>query len=167
MGTMANWPRDDAVFPLCAAVVTQFEGFRAHPYRDIVGVPTIGYGVIQYPGGAMVRMSDSPITQAQATQFLIHQLGLKSRAIAPMFQARVTAHQAAAMLSLVYNIGTGAFGRSTLLRKVNAGDSAGAADQFLVWDKGHIDGQAVAIAGLLARRQAERALFLTPDHRAA
>ena len=67
------------------------------------------------------------------------------------------------MLSLTYNIGTGAFSTSTVLRKVNSGDIAGAADAFLLWDKGTVDGQLVVIPGLLKRRQAERTVFLTHD----
>src|ERR1700743_2745154 len=102
---MANWPGNDAVFPLCTAIVKQFEGFRASPYLDSVGVPTIGYGTIQYPGGEAVKMSDPAITEPQGIQFLNYQLGLKGNTIAPMFQKRVTLHQGAAMLSLVYNIG--------------------------------------------------------------
>ena len=160
---MANWPGNDAVFPLCTAIVKQFEGFRASPYLDSVGVPTIGYGTIQYPGGEAVQMSDPAITEPQGIQFLNYQLGLKADAIAPRFQRPVTLHQGAAMLSLTYNIGTGAFSTSTVLRDVNAGNIAGAADAFLLWDKGTVDGQLVVIPGLLKRRQAERTVFLTHD----
>jgi lysozyme len=80
-----------------------------------------------------------------------------------MLQQPASLHQAAAMLSLTYNIGTGAFGSSSVLRKFNTGDTAGAADAFLMWDKGTVDGQLVVIQGLLNRRQAERTVFLTAD----
>lgn len=53
-----------------------------------------------------------------------------------------------------------------MLAKFNAGDSVGAADQFLVWDKAHVGGKVVALAGLDDRRRAERALFLTADTKA-
>ena len=160
---MANWPGDNAVFPLCTTLLKQFEGFRASPYLDSVGVPTIGYGTIQYPGGEAVQMSDPAITEPQGIQFLDYQLSLKSQVIAPRFQRPVSLHQGAAMLSLTYNIGSGAFGTSSVLRKFNAGDIAGAADAFLLWDKGTVDGQLVVIPGLLKRRQAERTYFLTHD----
>jgi lysozyme len=117
---MANWPGDNAVFPLCTTLLKQFEGFRASPYRDSVGVPTIGYGTISYPGGEAVQMSDPAITEPQGIQFLDYQLALKSKIIAPMFQRPLTLHQAAAMLSLTYNIGTGGFGTSSVLRKAKA-----------------------------------------------
>ena len=160
---MANWPGNDAVFPLCTAIVKQFEGFRASPYLDSVGVPTIGYGTIQYPGGEAVQMSDPAITEPQGIQFLNYQLGLKADAIAPRFQRPVTLHQGAAMLSLTYNIGTGAFSTSTVLRDVNAGNIAGAADAFLLWDKGTVDGKLVEIEGLFQRRAFERTFFLRQD----
>jgi len=74
-----------------------------------------------------------------------------------------TIHQAAAMLSLAYNIGTSAFSTSTVLKEFNAGNIQAAADAFLLWDKAHVNGQPVVVAGLLNRRKAEEAVFLTPD----
>ena len=65
-----------------------------------------------------------------------------------------------ALVSLTYNIGLGAFGKSTVLRKLNAGDRAGAADAFHAWRKG---GGRV-LPGLVSRRQREAALFLKPPH---
>src|ERR1700759_4445069 len=117
---MANWPGNNAVFPLCTSIVKQFEGFRAAPYLDSVGVPTIGYGTIQYPGGEAVKMRDPAITEPQGIQFLNYQRVLKADAISPRFQKKVSLHQGAAMLSLTYNIGSGAFSSSSVLRKFNA-----------------------------------------------
>ena len=67
----------------------------------------------------------------------------------------LTQNQFDALVSLTYNIGSGAFNNSTLL-KLNKGDYQGAADQFLVWNKA--DGK--VMKGLVRRREAERALFL-------
>jgi len=160
---MANWPGDDAVFPFCMPLIKQFEGFKSAPYKDSAGIPTIGYGTIQYPNGKAVTMNDPAVTEDQATGFLTYEMGLKSKAIAPLLQKPATLHQAAAMLSLTYNIGIGAFQSSTVLRKFNAGDIAGAADAFLMWDKATVDGQKVVVPGLHNRRVQERAIFLTPD----
>jgi lysozyme len=160
---MPNWPGDDAVFPFCAPIIKQFEGFRASPYLDSIGKPTIGYGTIQYPNGTAVTMKDAAVTEDQAEVYLKYEMGLKSAAIAPLLAQLATLHQAAAMLSLAYNIGTGAFQGSTVLRKFNAGDIAAAADAFLMWDKGTVNGQKVVIPGLLNRRTQERTLFLTAD----
>ena len=160
---MANWPGDDAVFPFCMPLIKQFEGFQAAPYKDSAGIPTIGYGTIQYPDGKAVTMNDAPVSEDQATSLLAYEMSLKSKAIAPLLQKLATLHQAAAMLSLAYNIGSAAFASSTVLRKFNAGDIPGAADAFLMWDKATVDGKLVVIQGLLNRREAERTIFLTAD----
>ncbi|GAA0546729.1 lysozyme [Rhizomicrobium palustre] len=160
---MANWPGDSDVFPLTLPLIKQFEGFRTAPYKDSAGIPTIGYGTILYPNGKSVTMADAAITESQATGFLAAQMALKSKIIAPMLQKTATLHQAAAMLSLAYNIGTAGFQTSSVLKKFNLGDIPGAADAFLLWDKATVDGQHVVIAGLHNRRVAERTIFLTAD----
>jgi lysozyme len=144
-------------------IIKQFEGFRAAPYLDSVGVATIGYGTIQYPDGSKVTMKDPACTDVEATQWLSYEMSLKSKSIAPLLTRAATLHQAAAMLSLAYNIGSGAFKTSTVLRKFNAGDIPGAADAFLMWDKGTVDGKKVVIPGLHNRRVQERTIFLTAD----
>jgi len=160
---MANWPGDSAVFPFCMPLIKKFEGFRAAPYKDSASIPTIGYGTILYPTGKAVTMTDKPVTEEDATGFLSYQMSLKSKAIGPMLQKLASLHQAAAMLSLTYNIGTSAFQSSTVLKKFNAGDIQGAADAFLMWDKATVDGQRVVIDGLHNRRLAEQAIFITAD----
>jgi lysozyme len=75
-------------------------------------------------------------------------------------KVKLTQNQFDALVSLVYNIGPPNFNGSTLLRKLNAGDYAGAADQFLVWNKGRVGRKLVVISGLVNRRNAERQLFL-------
>lgn len=160
---MANWPGDDAVIPVSMPLIKQFEGFRGTPYKDSAGIPTIGYGTILYPTGKAVTMADKPVSETDASGFLAFQMGLKAKQIAPMLQKPASLHQAAAMLSLTYNIGSAAFQSSSVLKKFNAGDIAGAADAFLMWDKATVDGQHVVIQGLHNRRVAERAVFLTAD----
>jgi len=108
-------------------------------------------------------MNDAPVSQAQANDFLAYQMGLKSKAIAPLLQKPATLHQAAAMLSLAYNIGSTAFQSSTVLKRFNSGDLHAAADAFLLWDKATVDGKLVVVQGLLNRRQQERTLFLTAE----
>ena len=160
---MANWPGDDVVFPLCMPIIKDFEGFRAAPYKDSAGIPTIGYGTIAYPDGRRVAMDDPPVTEAQASGYLSFQMSQKSSALASYLQRAAGVHQSAAMLSLTYNIGTGAFKGSSVLRDFNHDDIPGAADAFLLWDKAWINGQLVVVPGLLKRRQQERTIFLTAD----
>ena len=160
---MPNWPSDAAVFPLCLPVIKQFEGFRAKPYKDSAGIPTIGYGTIRYPDGKAVKMTDPAVTEKKAETYLRFEMSQKSAVLAPCLQRKATLHQAAAMLSLTYNIGSGAFKGSTVLRKFNLGDIPGSADAFLMWDKATVDGQLVVIPGLHKRRVQEREIFLTAD----
>lgn len=158
------WPCDAAILALAADVVKRWEGLRLSPYRCPSGFPSIGYGARFYPDGKAVAMNDPAITEGEADEFLLRALeaalaGLKrSAAHAP------TAHQAAAMLSLAYNIGDANFARSTLLAKFNAGDAAGAAAEFPKWCHGHQGGRLVVLQGLLRRREDEAALFLAPDN---
>ena len=63
------------------------------------------------------------------------------------------------MVSIAFNIGTGGFARSSVLRRHNARDFTGAADAFLLWNKG---GGRV-LAGLVRRRKAERDLYPTTE----
>lgn len=160
---MLYWPDDTKVLALCVPLVKQFEGFRSAPYRDSADIPTIGYGTTMYASGRKVSMADRPISEAEASEFLEKELLMKRRLISGLFQRMPTLHQAAAMLSLAYNIGTGAFQTSTVLKRFNEGDMLAAANAFLLWNKETVGGKKVKSPGLLNRRQIERSYFLTPD----
>jgi lysozyme len=71
----------------------------------------------------------------------------------------LTAAERAALVSFAFNVGLGALSRSTLLRRVNAGDRAGAAGEFSRWVYGTAAGRKVRLGGLVRRRRAEAALF--------
>ena len=75
----------------------------------------------------------------------------------------LTDNQLSALVSFVYNVGIGAFASSTLLRKLNARDYVGAANELLRWDKGTVNGKKVVLRGLTIRRAKERAVFLKGD----
>jgi lysozyme len=160
---MSNWPGDTAVFALAVPLIKTFEGYEAKPYLDSVGVATIGYGTTRYPDGAKVTMQDPACTDAEATAWLTDFIGNTSKQIGPLLTRTPTLHQAAAMLSLSYNIGVPSFKTSTVLRLFNAGDITGSANAFLMWDKGTVKGQKVVIPGLHNRRVKEQAFFLTAD----
>lgn len=128
----------------------QFEGLRLSAYQDQVGVWTIGYGHT----GADVT-PDLTITQAQAEQLLLDDVGSASKCVNGCVTVALTQDEFNALVDFVFNLGAGAFQGSTLLRDLNGGDFAGAAAQFDAWD--HAGG--AVVAGLLRRRQAETALF--------
>jgi len=161
---MAQWPGDTAVFALAMPLIKDWEGLELSPYLDSAGVPTIGWGTILYPNGRPVTMQDPPISQSYAQDCLAYEMQGKSTALQHMLTENPTVHQAAAMLSLCYNIGIANFAGSTVLRQFNAGAFPAAAEAFLMWDKAHVDGNLVVVPGLLNRRNAERTMFLTADN---
>jgi len=144
-------------------LIKEFEGFSPKAYPDPAtgGEPiTIGYGATAAAGvGIKPKLGDT-ITEAQATDYLKRAVDKFASQIMPKVTRAATGNQFGAMVSLAYNIGPGAFIKSTVLRKFNAGDIHGAADAFLMWNKAG----GKVMAGLTRRRKAERALFLTPDH---
>jgi lysozyme len=118
-------------------------------------VPTIGWGTIQYPNGETVRQGDI-ITQAQADEYLAWEMAEKGAAVARLVQVAINDDQFAALVSFAYNCGIGNLKSSTLLKRLNAGDAAAAADQFQLWNKAG----GKVLAGLTRRRLSERNLFL-------
>lgn len=136
-----------------ALFVAAFEGFRSRPYRDAVGVWTIGYG---HTHGVNARTP--PISRARALQLLRDELNSSQYAGAvnalglPLSRARFVA-----LVSFVYNLGAGAIDPDTGIgRALRAHHWHQAADEMLRWDRG--GGQ--RLLGLTLRRRAERRLFL-------
>lgn len=160
---MMQWPSDAAILALASPLVQRWEGLRLSPYRCPSGFASIGYGARFYPGGKPVAMNDAAITQEEADEILAQTLKETLAQLKRSIAHAPTAHQAAAMLSLAYNIGEGNFARSTLLAKYNAGDVAGAGAEFAKWCHVHAGGALVVLEGLRRRREDEAALFLTED----
>ena len=139
------------------ALIKQFEGLRLQPYQDQAGIWTVGYGHTGH-----VPPSEA-INETDATTLLLDDLSSVEAFVSSHTPAsRTTDNQFAAMCSLAYNVGTGAFATSTVLLMHLAGQYAIAAEAFLMWDKLHIDGVLTASQGLLNRRIAERSLYLMP-----
>lgn len=133
-------------------LIENFEGLRLTTYRDQRGIPTIGYGHT----GADV-FEGQTITQEDADNLLAIDLHHAEQVIYNNVIDPLNQNEFDALVSLIYNIGGGAFKSSTLLKLLNAGDFLGASSQFLVWDKTN----GVTNQGLLNRRNMERALFLS------
>jgi lysozyme len=143
------------------SLIRQAEGLRLRAYPDpgTGGKPwTIGIGTTVYPSGRPVQRGDT-CTAQQADAYLAHDLQVFERAVAEMVRVPLTGNQFAALVSLAYNIGAQALRGSTLLRLLNAGDYAGAANQFPRWNRA----AGRVLAGLTRRRAAERDLFLSAD----
>lgn len=138
-------------------LLKQLEGFRAKPYADSGGKMTVGYGHLIVPGDG-VGGNDDVITTSKATELLSNDVSRTVGGVNNGVTSTITQNQFDALVIFAYNVGIGAFSKSTLLRMLNAGDVAGAAEQFLRWDK--VNG--VSVSGLHNRRVAEQKLFLTP-----
>lgn len=114
---------------------------------------TIGWGHTSNVTEGMV------ITEVQAEAFLRSDLGWAEDAVNAKVKVGLTQHHFDALVSFVFNIGAGAFSSSTLLRKLNAGDYAGAANEFPRWNKQ----KGKVLGGLVTRRAMEMEYFLRPD----
>lgn len=143
------------VSPSGIDLICNFEGKRLMAYDDGVGVWTIGFGTTIYPNGIKVKKGDV-CTEAQAKAYMAHDLKKFELAVSNVVTVPLSQNQFDALVSLAYNIGTNAFKNSTLVKKLNAGDIRGAANQFDVWVKAG----GKRMQGLVNRRAKEKALFL-------
>ena len=137
-------------------IICGFEGKRLAAYDDGVGVWTIGFGTTVYPNGIKVKKGDT-CTEAQAKAFMAHDLKKFEAAVNNAVTVPLSQNQFDALVSLAYNIGTNAFSKSTLVKKLNANDNRAAADQFDVW----VNAGGKRMQGLVNRRAKEKALFLS------
>lgn len=143
------------ISPAGISAIKRHEGLRLHAYQDSAGVWTIGHG---HTGNVQPGQH---ISEAEAEQLLRDDLAQAEAAVNNGVRVPVTQEQYDAMVSLAFNIGGSAFGKSTLLQKLNEGDIHEAANEFLRWDKITVNGAKEVLPGLTSRRRAERAMFLT------
>ena len=133
------------------ALIERFEGFMPDWYLDPVGVRTIAYGWTH----ALPDGFDPPLTEAEGRQLLRQTVGAYEDAVRRLVDVPLAQAQFDALVSFTYNLGATNLGSSTLLRRLNDGDAAGAAAEFDKW----VLAGGVPLAGLVRRRAAERALF--------
>ena len=130
--------------------IATHEGYRGEAYRDAVGVPTIGFGET-----AGVKMGDKTTPGRSLVQLLgstnRHADAIRKCIAVPLYQ-----HEFDAYVSLSYNIGPGAFCQSTLVKKLNAGDYAGACEEIKRWNRAG----GKVLPGLTKRREIEYRLCL-------
>ena len=131
--------------------VALHEGYTDRAVIPVPGdVPTLGHGTTRHADGRPVKMGDTTTPQ-RALSDLLRDLNSHSAGISKCITAPLHQHEFDAYSSLAYNIGVGAFCKSTLVRKLNAGDYAGACSEILRWNK--VGGR--VLRGLVNRRQAE------------
>lgn len=142
-------------------LIKKAEGFVDHIYKDAGGHYSIGYGTyLQHRPELYEKYKDGrKITEEEASKLLWeHVSSIAIPTIKSCVKVPLNQNQFDALVCLCYNIGTGAFARSTLVKKLNEGDYQGAADEFLSWNK--VNKQPHPF--LTNRRKEERELFLTP-----
>lgn len=134
------------------ALIRQFEGLRLSAYKCPANVATIGYG-----STAGVKMGQT-ITREEAELRLRADVQRFADHVAALVTVPLSQNQVDALVSFVYNVGPAAFASSTMLKLINRGLLADAANQFTRWNRGGGE----VLAGLTRRRIAERDLFLKP-----
>ena len=134
-----------AVSATCLVGIATHEGYRSEAYKDTVGIPTIGFGET-----AGVKMGDKTTPERALVQLLEstekHADAIRQCIRVPLYQNEFDAY-----VSLAYNIGTGAFCKSTLVKKLNQGDYTGACNEIRRWNKAG----GKVLPGLVKRREAE------------
>ncbi|MGJ0505593.1 MAG: lysozyme [Methylocystis sp.] len=132
------------------ALLIQREGFKTRAYRDSVGVLTIGVGHTSAAGAPAVSPGMT-ISKSEVDAILSRDLSQFENAVEGAVNAPLTQGQFDALVSLCFNIGIGAFQKSTVARRLNEGNYRGAADAFLMWNKP---------PEIIRRRRGERDQFL-------
>jgi lysozyme len=138
------------------ALIKEAEGLRLKAYLCPASKWTVGYGATGSGIGP-----DTVWTAEQAEQDLRKRLTAFTRNVQALCTVAPTPTQLAAMGSLAYNIGLGAFRHSSVLRHHNAGRTAQAAESFGKWVKATVDGELVTLPGLVTRRAREAELYLS------
>jgi lysozyme len=132
-------------------LIRKYEGLRLAAYVCPGGKLTIGYG---HTGPDVTP--GKKINAEQANALLVKDVQRFESAVESLVTVPMTQGMFDALISFSFNLGAGSLKSSTLLKKLNADDLDGAADEFLKWNKA----KGKVLAGLTARRESERELFL-------
>ena len=131
-------------------LIAKYEGIRLKAYKCSAGVLTIGIGSTRYEDGSPVQAGDVLPSEAAAYKLFANTLGQYERAVSKLSGLKQC--QFDALVSLCYNIGVGAFGKSTVFKRVaNNPDDPTIRDAFLMWSKVNKK----TVQGLVNRRKAE------------
>ncbi|MFM6756436.1 MAG: glycoside hydrolase family protein [Dolichospermum sp.] len=151
----------------CFSLIKKWEGLHKkrpdgliEAYKDPVGIWTIGFGSIEHLDLNRPIQPGDVINLTTAERWLKMEVEQAAEDVDQLCRAALTQGMFDALVSFVYNIGIGAFGESTLLRKLNNDvDYEGAAREFDRWVHGTDNGTRTVLPGLVNRRNDEEALF--------
>jgi len=144
------------------ALIKEFEGLRLAAYLCPANVWTIGYGHTSAAGQPAVY-SGMRITEAQADEILRRDLAKYEAAVLRLVKVPLNQSQFDALASFCFNVGEGALGKSTLLRKLNRGEYGAVPSELMKW----VRGGGRELPGLVRRRRAEAKLWRDLDARPA
>jgi len=130
--------------------IQDVEGCKLYAYLDTGGVWTIGVG---HTGPEVVK--GLTCTMEQALQWLREDSEEAQEGVRRLVKGLLTQNQFNALVSFVFNVGVGAFSKSTMLKLINKGDFDGAAKEFPRWNKDN----GKEILGLTKRRILEQSMF--------
>jgi lysozyme len=99
--------------------ITNEEGCILRPYRDAIGIPTIGIGSTYWEDGSRVKMTDKPITKTRALELFKNVLKSYETTVWSVTRDDINQNQFNALVSICFNIGVNGFKGSTLLKRVN------------------------------------------------
>lgn len=137
------------------AAIKQREGVVLSAYKDSVGILTIGVGHTSAAGPPTVYKG-MKITAAQADEILSRDLAIFEKGVSQAVKVPLSQNEFDALVSFAFNVGVGAFQKSTLVKELNKGNRYGAANELLRWNKAG----GKVLKGLTNRRKAERDQFL-------
>lgn len=146
-----RYAKQAAAAMLAVAMIAGWEGLRTKAYLDPIGIPTICYGYIQG-----VQIGDKK-TESECKDLLNAETMKFMQGVRRAVKTDISAEELAAYTSFSYNVGLDAFRRSTLLRRLNAGDREGACNQLTRW----VYAGGRKLQGLVNRREDERKLCLS------
>ena len=139
-------------------LITKHEGLKLKPYLCPAKIPTIGYGNTYYPDGKRVTLLDKDITKQQAFDMFKEVANRFAKRVDALVTSNINQNQFNALVSFAYNVGTGNFSSSTLLKKVNKNpDDLTIKDEFLRWNKAG----GKVLNGLTNRRNEEADLYFS------
>ena len=139
-------------------LITKHEGLSLKPYLCPAKIPTIGYGNTYYSDGKKVTLLDKEITKEEAFNMFKEVVNRFAKRVDALVTSNINQNQFNALVSFTYNVGTGNFSSSTLLKKVNKNpNDLSIKDEFLKWNKAG----GKVINGLTNRRNEEADLYFS------
>ena len=139
-------------------LIKEFEGYKDKSYLCVASKWTIGFGSTMWNDGKPVKQGEK-ITMQGAENLLLWELNKKTNSLDGLI---LNQNQVDALISFVYNVGSSAFTKSTLKKKikVNPNDESIRAE-FMKWNKARVNGILQPVKGLTRRREAEANLYFT------